>query len=73
MRDFYTFFKDSRVALYIGAHYHIYERTYPYIGKGKTIQLDPPYDINRETNYLLSIMEGIAGNDKNIIETMDKI
>ena len=29
--------------------------------------------MNLETDYLLSIMEGIAGNDKNIVETKDKV
>lgn len=60
---------DYDTVFYIGAHYHTYERIYPYI-KGGDFKLIPgPYNLTRSTKDLISIVEGIAGNDKSIVET----
>lgn len=64
---------DYDTVFYIGAHYHTYERIYPYI-KGGDFKLIPgPYNLTRSTKYLISIVEGIAGNDKSIVETYGKL
>ena len=57
---------DLKVSLFLSGHFHIYERIYPYIGNGQVDRHDPPYSINDRTNYLLSIVDGIAGNDHGI-------
>ena len=45
LRGIFTTFIDLKVSLYIGAHYHSYQRVYPYIGNGQTIPLNPPYTL----------------------------
>lgn len=58
---------------YIGAHYHTYERIFPYI-KGGDFKLIPgPYSLTKNTKYLVSVVEGIAGNDKSIVESYGKL
>ena len=64
---------DYDTVFYIGAHYHTYQRIYPYI-KGGDFKLIPgPYNLTRNTKYLISVVEGIAGNDKSIVETYGKL
>lgn len=63
------------VALYIGAHYHTYERVHPYFYNETFVKKSSPYvwseggEANYLDNTLLSIVEGIAGNDREIIMT----
>ncbi len=58
---------DYNVALYIGAHFHTYERLYPYRKGGQFAKILPPYSLSKSTKYLVSIVEGIAGNDELIV------
>lgn len=61
------------VALYMGGHYHTYERVYPYYYNDTFKKVESPYTwteggaSNYLDNTLLSIVEGIAGNDREII------
>lgn len=58
---------------YIGAHYHTYERVYPYCPDG-TFDLKPaPYYIDQNFKCIVSIIEGIAGNDDKIVETYPQV
>ena len=66
LRGIYTALIDLNVCLYFGAHFHTYERIYPYIGNGKTIPLNPPYIFTPKSKYLLSIVEGVGGTDHGI-------
>ncbi len=62
---------DQRISLYIGAHYHSYQRLYPYQRDGSfTTQRD---GYRSDGGYLVSIVEGVAGNDKDIVESISKI
>lgn len=64
---------DYDSIFYIGAHYHTYERIYPYI-KGGNFKISPsPYNMSRSSKYLVSVVEGIAGNDKSIVEEYGKL
>lgn len=61
---------EYNVALYMGAHYHTYERVYPYFSNNTFKKVESPYVWNQggasdpADNTLLSIVEGIAGNDR---------
>lgn len=57
---------NHHVVLYIGAHYHVYERLYPYNGY-TFIKEESPYKFTADKKYLISLVEGIAGNDKSIV------
>ena len=54
---------DYNVALYIGAHFHSYERLYPFFKGNQFKKMMPPYELTKTSKYLISIVEGIAGND----------
>lgn len=73
LRDLYESFVDLKMLLYLGAHLHVYERIYPYIGNGKTTKIDPPYNMNSQTNYLPSLVEGIAGTDRGNVDSFPEI
>lgn len=62
---------DSQISLYIGAHLHSYQRAFPYYRNGSFGS--QPDDYRSNDNYLVSIVEGIAGNDNYIIEAIDVI
>lgn len=48
---------DFQVALYMGGHEHTYEREYPYLGGNKfAIGDEPPYQITRNSKFLVSIV-----------------
>jgi hypothetical protein len=51
--------------MYLGAHTHIYERQYPYY-KGAVMSVEGPY---HNIDSMVSIVEGVAGNEKDIVET----
>ena len=36
---------DAGIKFYIGAHYHVYERIYPYCQNGTIQQIESPYDL----------------------------
>lgn len=59
------------MSLYLGAHYHTYQRLYPYLKDGTFSNQKDHY--KAESGYIISIVEGVAGNDKDIVETIDKI
>lgn len=59
---------DYGVSFYIGAHTHSYERNYPYFRNGSFVPLESPYD--SQGSYLVSVVEGVAGNDRTISTVM---
>ena len=70
----YTYFNamlDVGVSLYIGAHTHDYERTYPYFSNQTFQRIESPYSSNR--GYLVSIIEGVAGSDTSLITSMPEL
>ena len=58
---------ENQVVFYIGAHWHTYERIKPYLIGGNFTTDDQPYKINKNTQSLISVVEGISGNDKSIV------
>ncbi len=50
----FDFMIDSGVSLYIGAHTHSYERSYPYYRNHSFVKADPPYISTGQ--YLISIV-----------------
>lgn len=62
---------NAGVSLYIGAHYHTYQRAYPYLKDNTFKPQAGDYRSNEE--YIISIVEGVAGNDKDIVESIDLI
>ena len=69
LHDFFDAMLDSGVSLYVGAHTHSYERNYPYFKDHSFMTLEGPY--TEDSGYILSVVEGVAGNDKDIITSMD--
>lgn len=59
---------DAKVSLYLGAHYHTYQRIYPYLRNASFSKQASNYRSNEE--YLITIVEGVAGNDKDIVESI---
>lgn len=58
----------NNVNFYIGAHYHTYERIYPYCQNGTISKVQTPYTYSKkEQNCMISVVEGIAGNDVKIV------
>ena len=65
---------DHHSVFYLGAHYHTYERLFPFIGKGNfDLQNPGPYHLTDSSRYLVSVVEGIAGNDDKIVESYGSI
>lgn len=62
---------DAGVSLYIGAHYHTYQRAYPYL-KDNTFSIQTGNYRSNE-DYIISVVEGVAGNDKDIVESIQTI
>jgi hypothetical protein len=62
---------DSKVRLYFGAHDHSYQRQYPYYQNGTFSSSKGGY--NTGEDYIISIVEGVAGNDEGIVEEIDVI
>ena len=55
---------------YLGSHYHTYERLYPFIGNGEfNLEKKGPYEVDKNSKYLVSVVEGISGNDDKIVES----
>lgn len=59
---------SNNIKFYIGAHYHTYERLYPYCKNGTFSLVPPPYDSESLKECMVSVIEGIAGNDDKIVE-----
>lgn len=57
----------------MGAHYHTYERLYPYCSNDSFVLNPPPYDVDNDDKCIISIVEGIAGNDDKIVETYPNV
>jgi hypothetical protein len=70
LHDYFDSMIDSGVSLYVGAHTHSYERNYPYFKDHSFLTLEGPYQAS--SGYLLSVVEGVAGNDKDILIVMDE-
>jgi hypothetical protein len=47
---------DYNAVFYIGAHYHTYERIYPYIKGGNFKLINNPYQLTKSTKYLISVV-----------------
>lgn len=59
---------ENGVSLYVGAHTHSYERNYPYFKDHSFLTVESPY--HAEGGYLISVVEGVGGNDKDILTVM---
>lgn len=73
-KDLQTYWQamhDSKVSLYLGAHYHTYQRIFPYLRDGTFSTQSKNYRSDDE--YIISIVEGVAGNDKDIVENIETI
>lgn len=64
---------DFNVVLHVGSHYHTYERISPFMKNGEFKLVPSPYIHTKETKFLPSIVQGIAGNDQSIVESYDVI
>lgn len=73
LKEYFDVMFENNVKFYIGAHYHTYERVYPYCKNGNFSTVSSPYYANKLGDCMVSILEGIAGNDDKIVETYDKI
>jgi hypothetical protein len=68
MNKYWKAMFDSKVTLYIGAHYHTYQRIFPYLPDGSFSQQTDDFRSNQ--NQIISIVEAVAGNDKDIVEKL---
>lgn len=71
MSNYWTSMLNHGVSLYLGSHYHTYQRLYPYLQDGSFSNQAENY--SSDGKYLISIVEGVAGNDKDIVESIKKI
>lgn len=71
MKAYWQAMLDHNVSFYIGAHWHVYQRLYPYAKKDKFIIQEGNY--RSDQGYLISIIEGVGGNDKDMVDSLDKI
>ena len=71
MSNYWNSMLDNGVSLYLGSHYHTYQRLYPYRKDGTFSNQADGYASNG--NYLISVVEGVAGNDRDIVESIKKI
>ena len=71
MSNYWTSMLNHGVSLYLGSHYHTYQRLDPYLQDGSFSNQAENY--SSDGKYLISIVEGVAGNDKDIVESIKKI
>lgn len=71
MSAYWNAMLNNDISLYLGAHYHSYQRIYPYTKGDKFINQSQNY--TSDGGYLITIVEGVAGNDKDIVESIDTI
>ncbi len=72
LKSYFDLMFDADVQFYIGAHFHVYERIYPYCQNGTVQTLSSPYDL-KNSKCMISILQGIAGNGKSIVETYNNL
>ena len=64
---------NHNVPLYLSAHYHAFERHYPWNMQRGFMKINNPYRWNRnsafEERYMISVVNGLGGNDKGLDET----
>ena len=65
LKDFWASMLNHGVSLYLGAHWHTYQRIYPYL-KNDTFSTQKG-DYQSDGGYLVTVVEGVAGNDKDIV------
>lgn len=58
---------QQSISLYISGHVHSYERIYPYCPDGSFLFKESPYSIDNLQGCLIAIVEGVAGNDVEIV------
>mgnify|MGYP000866513177 CR=1 FL=1 len=63
LKDYWDLMFENNIKFYIGAHYHTYERIFPYCKNSTFSFTQSPYNFNVDNGCILSIVEGIAGND----------
>lgn len=73
MKDFIDLFFQYKVPLYLSAHVHTYERIYPYCQNKTYIMKPSPYTFTSKDNCMTTIVEGTAGNDRNLVESYEGI
>ena len=44
LKDYFNLMFDAGIKFYIGAHYHVYERIYPYCSNGTIQNIETPYN-----------------------------
>jgi hypothetical protein len=71
MKAYWDSMFDNEVSLYFGAHFHTYQRLYPYLKNDTFTSQKEGY--SSDQGYFLCILEGVAGNDKDIVEKLDTI
>ena len=58
----------------MGGHEHLYEREYPYLGNHRyLVGKESPYLLDKSSRYLVTCVEGTAGNDRNLEFEVDKL
>lgn len=65
MYPYFDAMLNSGVSLYLGAHTHDYERTYPYFHNQTFEEMESPYQVGQD--YLISVIEGVAGSNTTLI------
>jgi len=60
---------NAKVSLYFGAHDHSYQRSLPIYPNGTFSKKSNNY--HSDDGYIISIVEGVAGNDEGIVESID--
>ena len=73
LKDYWDLMFKNDIKFYIGAHYHTYERIYPYCQNETFSLIKSPYKFQKDDNCIISIIEGIAGNDEKIVEIYDNV
>lgn len=71
MHPYFDSMLDAGVSLYIGAHTHDYERTYPYFFNQTFEQIESPYETGQD--YLISVVEGVAGSNTTLIPELEAL
>jgi len=62
LKDYWDVMFENNIKFYIGAHYHTYERIYPYCQNKTFSMTKSPYNVQNDEKCIISIIEGIAGN-----------
>lgn len=65
MKSYWDAMFEAKVSMYFGAHFHTYQRLYPYY-KNDTFSKDPD-NYRSDKGYIISIVEAVGGNDRDIV------